>query len=403
MRVLGVLAAYAPAWGLGGVVRSMSNLCRAMAAAGADVSVYTTNADAGGRCLDVPVSKPVSIDGVTVTYFPIRLSQRAGWASRAMERALRETIDDYDIVYVGATWQWVGIAASRIARRQGIPYVIGTHGAFHPSALQCSKVKKRLYWHGFLRKELARAAALRFTTEYERGHSSLLDPTVPSFIVPNPLPSQNGGVETGRTRAEARTRWGIADDSFVLLVVTRAHPNKRLDIVLEALRSICRVHPSVRLLLVGPLDNSCGTQLRARARDLGVFDAVVWAGYQDGGGLEACYRASDLFVLPSEHENFCMAAAEAMARGLPVVVSRHVGIAADIEHYRAGVVTEVDVGQVTEAILDLMADPARCRETAIRAKNTARQLYDEARVARLMLRAFEDILAGRRSSECGWC
>jgi glycosyltransferase involved in cell wall biosynthesis len=188
----------------------------------------------------------------------------------------------------------------------------------------------------------------------------------------------------------------------LLLTVTRAHPNKRLDIVLRAFRSIRQSGANASLLIVGPFDNEYGAEVKALAEKLDVSGSVVWAGYLTGETLEACYLAGDLFVLPSAHENFCMAAAEAMAHGLPVVLSKDVGIADVVKHHAAGMVTDVDTEQVTNAIRHLMANPNRRKEMADNAAIVAARMYSGEQVAGLMLRAFTDILSSSRSAECAW-
>jgi len=402
LKLLVVVPAYEPAWAFGGVVRSVSNLCRAMARQGAAVSVYTTNADGQGGCLDVPVAEPVSVGGVAVTYFPSSLSCSPVWASRQMQHKLERTICGFDIIYVAATWQWIGIAACRIARRRSVPYVVSPHGSFLAPALRCSRFKKLVFWHSFLAGCVEAADALCFTTEYERRGSRSFLPEKASFMVPNPVTVEDGDLHEEDGDSKGKGPFEIPRDGFTLLTVTRAHPNKRLDIVIEALALIRRAGQRARLVVVGPADNGHGERLKALADKLTVSDAIVWAGYQSGAALEACYRASDLFVLPSAHENFCMAAAEAMAHGLPVILSNRVGIAEDVRRHGAGLITDVDVEQVARAIRDVMADPDRRGEMARKARDMAARLYDGRRVAGLVLRAFQDILSGSHSPECAW-
>jgi len=114
MKILGVFPAYEPAWAFGGVVRCMSNLFRAMAKLGVDVSVYTTNANGNGDSLKVPVGAPIDMGGVSVTYFAPTFGSGSVWDSRDMIRTLDATISEFDIVYMSAVWQWIGIAAARL-------------------------------------------------------------------------------------------------------------------------------------------------------------------------------------------------------------------------------------------------------------------------------------------------
>jgi glycosyltransferase involved in cell wall biosynthesis len=318
-----------------------------------------------------------------------------------MTHRLEQTLSDFDILYVAAIWQWIGISTCRMARRRHIPHVVSPDGSFLGPALRRHRLRKLIFWHGFLTGCIEAADAIRFTTESERRGSMGFLPEKTSFVVPNPVVVGNGGLPKGRGDAGSRGRLGFARDSLVLLAVTRAHPNKRLDVVIEALALIRRAGRDARLLIAGPFDNAYGDRLKVLADRRQVSHAIVWAGYQSGAALDACYRASDLFVLPSAHENFCMAAAEAMAHGLPLVVSKHVGIAEDVEHHGAGVVTDVDVRQVADAVLSLVNADRRL-EMGTRAREMVADLYSPARVSRLMVQAFRDLLSGSRSSECAW-
>jgi glycosyltransferase involved in cell wall biosynthesis len=402
LRLLVVAPAYAPAWAHGGVVRSMSSLCRAMAAGGADVSVYTMDADGEGGRLPVPLGTPVEREGVKVSYFAPTLGRRCVWDSRGLVRRVEQTVGAFDIVYIGEVWHTLGIAVARRAWQRGVPFVIGPHGSFLPAAAHYKRLRKSCYWHLLLQRWVSAAGAIHCTTEYERTASRRFLARTPSFIVPNPLLVSDP--EEPRTEAvpDVRRHFGIPADAFLLLTVARVHPSKRVDLLIEALQRIVGVSTDVRLLVVGPCAGSHAAQMRSLAERLGVQRHIVWAGFQTGAMLEGCFRAGDLFVLPSAHENFCNAAAEAMAYGLPVVLSDQVGIAADVKRFDIGVVTELDGGQIAEAVLRLRRAPAQRRQMGTQAARVVRELYDADHVAHLMLQAFMDILQGSRSPECRW-
>ena len=401
MRILNVFPAYEPAWAFGGVVRCTSSLCRALAQAGADVSVYTTNVDGQGGLLDAPVGEPVDIGGVKTTYFPSTFGGNSVWDSRELSRALDETIGDFDLLYVSAVYQWLGISAGRLARQRGIPYVVGCHGSFHPATLERGRLKKWLYWQLFLKQSIGAASALHFTTEYERNVSAGQLPGVESFVVPNTVPMAQAA-DAQPPDLNLRDKHGLDDEAPLLLTVVRPDPAKRLDILLNSFAKIAEQLPAARLLVVGPDDNAHVARMKRLADQLGVSGKTVWLGYQSGEALAACYRQSDLFLLASEHENFSMVTVEAMAAGLPVIISEHVGLADDVRKHKAGIVAGLDAEEFARAALELLGDDARLRELGQRARETALELYRGEQVARLMLRAFEDVANGQRAEECRW-
>ena len=82
--------------------------------------------------------------------------------------------------------------------------------------------------------------------------------------------------------------------------------------------------------------------LQALARDLAIDDHVNWLGYVDGDRKRDVLAAASAFVLTSYSENFGVAVAEALAAGLPCVVSQGVALSAEIEKSGAGIVVGTD-------------------------------------------------------------
>ncbi len=401
MKILGIFPAYEPAWAFGGVVRCASNLCRAMVELGKDVSVYTTNVNGIGGLTNIPVGRPHDVGGVTVYYFPSTFGKKSAWDSRALLRTLDNTIDNFDIIYVSAIYQWMGISVGHIARQRKIPYVVGIHGSFHPATLEHGKLKKRLYWYLFLKQYIKSASALHFTTEYERQVSKRFLHNTSSFVVPNAVAAEQFA-HPPSSGLSLRKKYAIDDKAVLLLTVTRPDPAKRLDILLRSFEKIIKSIPNARLLIVGPCENTYMEKTKKLATELGVNKNTIWLGYQTDKNLNACYQQSDLFLLASEHENFSMVTVEAMAAGLPVIVSEHVGVAGDIESRGAGIVTQLDATQFARSAFELIAHRDRMREMGKKARKTALELYSGEPVARLMLRAFEDVVSGERSEECVW-
>ena len=107
MKVLQVVPSYEPAWAFGGTVTATSNLCRALAKKGIDVTVYTTNADGKGGYLDVPLNESVDLSGVKVWYFHCDLFPKKAFYSRGLVKKLDETIENFDLVDMSAMWQFI--------------------------------------------------------------------------------------------------------------------------------------------------------------------------------------------------------------------------------------------------------------------------------------------------------
>src|SRR5689334_8622158 len=126
MKILHVVPSYFPAVRYGGPIHSVHGLCKALAARGHEVEVFTTNVD-GPVDTDVPLAAPVAMDGVKVWYFPAPALRRLYW-SPAMAKALRERISSFDVAHLHSVFLWPTWAAARIARRGNVPYVLAPRG-----------------------------------------------------------------------------------------------------------------------------------------------------------------------------------------------------------------------------------------------------------------------------------
>jgi glycosyltransferase involved in cell wall biosynthesis len=175
-------------------------------------------------------------------------------------------------------------------------------------------------------------------------------------------------------RGEIRSRWAIPEQAFCFLFAGKLQPKKRPLDLLEALRLLVAEPqaPTVHLLLVGtgPLEEAC----RAMATQHSL--PVSFAGFLNQSEMPSAYVAADTLVLPSDHgETWGLVVNEAMACGLPAIVSDLVGCAEDlVQDGRTGMVTPVGDARALAAALGRMAaDPA----AAGRMGTTARQLVHE--------------------------
>lgn len=394
MRILFVLPAYEPAWTLGGVVRCTSNLCRALVSQGHRVTVYTLDTDGQGRSLDIPTDAAVERGGVHVRYFPSTLGPGSLWDSRALVRALNRRVDNFDVVYVSAVWQWLGFETARICHQKGVPLVFGTHGSLDRRVLKTHRLRKMIYWHLVLKRALRRVSAIHFTTEYERSESQV--DGLPSFVVPNGLDTKH--FTPTDSSAAVRRRYAIPPEAPLALVVGRVDPKKRLDLLISALAEVDGVY----LAIVGPDDSPLADEHRLLSRQLDVQQRVIWTGYQTGRDLVDLYSAADVFTLLSQDENFGMVVVEAMACGVPVLVSRYVGVWHAVKDEDVGMAVRMTPQRIAEALGSLTHARSVWEKRGRRAQEVARERFASDRVARLMAVAFEDLRTGRRSPCCSW-
>lgn len=156
----------------------------------------------------------------------------------------------------------------------------------------------------------------------------------------------------------------------MVLFLGRIHPKKGCDLLIRAFARVAVHDPSLRLVMAGP--DECGWQaeLQKLAQELAVNARVVWTGPLYGDLKWGAVRAADVFALSSHTENFGITVAEAMACGLPVLISKEVNIWREIESDGAGLAAADDQEGTTSLLERWLAMPdaerGRMRASALR-------------------------------------
>lgn len=214
-----------------------------------------------------------------------------------------------------------------------------------------------------VRAVAARADVLTYLTAFTRRR--LLAVAPPGTT----LARLTGGVDTGRFRPrvggeEIRRQHGWSDRP-VVICVARLVARKGQDMLIRGWPVVLRRHPAARLLLVG--QGPAADRLRRLATQVGVADAVHFAGAVTEQDLPAYLDAADVFAMPSrtrllglDLEGLGLSALEAAASGLPVVTGAQGGAPDVVLPGRTGVVVDGrDRHAVATAVADLLDDPER--------------------------------------------
>lgn len=364
MRLLHVVPTYLPAWRHGGPILAVHGLCKALAARGHAVTVFTTDVHGDGR-LDVPLGEPVWVDGVEVTYFPAPLP-RPSW-SPAMGAALAERTAGFDAVHLHSVFLWPTSAAARAAERADVPYVLSPRGMLVPELIEQRGRWRKLAWMLLAeRRTLERASALHVTSALEAEEAARLGlPLPPAFVVPNGVDLAPNG--TGPKR-----------EPF-LLFLGRVSWKKGLDRLIPALAHA----PGAVLKIAGNDEEGLRPELERLAGQAGVSGRVEILGPVHGEEKDGLLRRAAVLVLPSRSENFGNVVLEAMAAGCPVAVTPEVGLAGTVRETACGIVVDGEPARLGGALRDLLADSAGREEMGRRGRAAAERFGWET-VARRM-------------------
>lgn len=141
------------------------------------------------------------------------------------------------------------------------------------------------------------------------------------------------------------------EDDFVIGYLGRIHPIKRLDLAIKCLPVLAQMDLGVRLRVAGAGSSLLLMDLKKLSSDLGVSDKIDFLGSVKEDSKEQFFKEIDLLVLLSDNENFAVVVAEAIVRGIPVIVRSTVAMSDFVTDWNTGVVVaSEDPSEISAAI-----------------------------------------------------
>jgi glycosyltransferase involved in cell wall biosynthesis len=329
---------------------------------------------------------PEGAEALDLRLFPARWPYRLVF-SPELYRAVADHARAFDVVHIHSLFLFPQFAAYRGARKGGVPYVVSPRGSLDPYLRQRSRPVKAIADALWQRGMLDGASALHLTSDEEARLVRDVARRVPRAVIPNGIrwSDYQDLPRAGEFRAGG-------DDAPVVLYLGRLSHKKGLDVLIRAFAIARRAIPDARLVIAGPDDEALQPALEAIAAHEGVAAHVMFTGMLRGREKLAALAAARVWALPSHSENFGIAVLEAMAAGLPVIVSPGVNIAPEIAAAAAGVVCEQTAEAFGAEIAALLRDDARRTVLGEQGRAFARQ-YDWDAVAPRLAAMYEQVAA----------
>lgn len=390
MRILQIVPSISLIYG--GPSQMVLGLSAALAAAGAEVTVLTTdsNGDTGQAPLDVPLDRPVEQNGYQIRYFRCSPFRRYKFSVDLLSW-LATHAHEFDLAHIHALFSPVSTAAATISRFKKLPYLLRPLGTLDPADLRKKKRIKQIYAALLERPNLAGAAAVHFTSDQEAKVSERFGITTRDLVMPLGVSLP----EPPTDRHQAHTQFHLPIDRPLILFMSRIDPKKGLDLLLPALQTLLAEGLDFHFVLAGgnPQDPAYEAAVRSQIQASPLATCTTVTGFVSGQLKAALLQSAALFVLPSYYENFGIAVAEAMAMGTPVVISDQVHICDEVRQAEAGWVSACDVSALTQALREALKDEADRQRRGTQAKAYALQHYSWSAIAQQTLQAYQQILA----------
>ena len=292
---------------------------------------------------------PVHVPHVNTGYFTFIYPPGIGrflhalcwWLCLLYQQGRRLRAAHYDCILV--SWAYPdGMAASWLARRLGIPYVLKVHGS--DLNVQAEDALRRPQ----IRSALRRAEAVVSVSR------ALADKAIALGAQASRVHVLYNGINhtlfAPGLRSEARLRLSLPATTPLLLYVGNLKTSKGCLDLLEAFPTLLAVHPKARLIYVGSGPDR--DALRARIVALGCEGQVELAGATAHDALADWFRAADLLCLPSHNEGVPNVVLEAMACGTPVVATRVGGIPEVVPDHAGILVPPHDRSALSKALIE---------------------------------------------------
>ncbi|MBN2463319.1 MAG: glycosyltransferase [Dehalococcoidia bacterium] len=299
-------------------------------------------------------TSPVTVDGIEVRYFSYIARYYTFFLTPSLFKEARCRISEFDVVHIHDFRTFGGAVVSHYARKRSIPYVVQVGGSL--PRLMALKRLKMVYdavcGNKLLRNAIMVVAVTKAEVEQYKAMGVCKDRIA---LIPN-------GIDLSEfrdlpERGQFRKKYGLDSNEKLVLYVGRIHKIKSPDLLVEAFARLAKNRYNAKLAIVGPDDGYLQT-VKKLVEEQGIEEKVLFTGPLYGQEKLEAYVDANVYVLPSSYEIFGITVIEALACGIPVIVTDDCGLA-DVLDGQAGLVVPHERDALCDAIASILVDEER--------------------------------------------
>jgi glycosyltransferase involved in cell wall biosynthesis len=328
--------------------------------------------------------------GVPTLFFPLQWGESFKY-SKPLAAWLDANVKTFDVVHIHAVFNHACLAAARACRKHNVPYVVRPLGTLDPWSMKQKPLRKFLFWQLAGKHMLKGAAAVHYTASAEQSAAEESLGLNHGRVIPLGIDAQlpvsvNGKEILSRKLAK------LGAHPYVL-VLSRLHPKKGLDIFIDAFVSLVQKpnYREWRLVIAGEGPVDYVQELKQKVAAHQVEDSVLFPGWLGGETKDAFLQHASLLALPSYHENFGLCVMEALAARVPVLVSPHVNLAEEIEAAGAGWISEIKTEDLEAALVEALRSESERDKRGKAGENLSRD-FSSDRVASQLNALYSSVL-----------
>ncbi|MBA7507576.1 N-acetyl-alpha-D-glucosaminyl L-malate synthase [subsurface metagenome] len=378
MKILHVTQFFSPVHG--GSVEVPYHLSKELTKRGHEVAVYTSDFKLSQDYID-------SIPGVRVHCFKTWSSWANLYVTPGIVKVAKGEVRHFDVIHMHNYRTFQNVVVAHYAKEYGIPYVLQAHGSA-TTFFQKGWLKRTFdaIWGYRILEDASKVIAVT-STEVEQ-YKSLGISEDKIEIVPNGIDLSE--FDNLPERGEFRKKYGLNDSQKLILYLGRIHKTKGLDLLAKAFAGLSKKLDDTKLVIVGP-DDGYLPSLKKLIAELEISDKVLFTGPLYESEKLRAYVDADIYVLPSSYEIFGITVLEAMACGIPVIVTDCCGIAEVIDG-RAGLVVPYDKERLSDAVLCMLSDDKMRQQFGEKGKLLVREKFNWQKIAEQVEGIYQAIL-----------